>query len=315
MSFSLEVKEEILNHTFTDKQKNMLISGFIKYNGDLIFGNDGAALRLTSNSNNIIRNIYSILKYVYKKNINISIIQTQNLSKKKIYQLLLIEDIMAFLKNYLIYDDEKLEKIVEIPLFQKNLKEKQSLIRAYVSGIFIAIGSVNSPDTTNYHLELQFKDEFSAIYFCEITNLFNFNFKIFRKKNTYMCYIKKSIEISDFLKFIDASRAVLKFETTRINRDFNNNINRMMNIDIYNQQKTLFAGAKQIEQINIIIQKGLFNELSEKAQLLATIRLENPDSSFSELEIILNDRNVKITKSGISNLFKIISRLAESIGV
>ncbi|WP_338985225.1 DNA-binding protein WhiA [Spiroplasma endosymbiont of Diplazon laetatorius] len=314
MSFAMEVKEEILNHTFTEEQKIMLLSGFIKYNGELIYTNNGAALRLTSNSNNVIRNIFSILKTIYEGNIEISIIQIQKLRKNKIYQLMLTDKVIEFLEQHNIFDTKTSNKIIEIDLEKYEKKIRQELTRAYVSGMFIAVGSVNSPETTNYHLELQFKEKESAIYITKILKKYHFNFKTTSKGNKTVCYIKKSIAVSDFLKFIDASISVMKFENTRINRDVSNNINRMINIDIYNQQKSSATGLKQIEEINLILKNNLISELSPKAQMLSEIRLENPDASFSELEYLMNEKNVAITKSGISNLFKIISKLANTIG-
>ncbi|AUM62322.1 DNA-binding protein WhiA [Spiroplasma monobiae] len=314
MSFAMEVKEEILNHTFTEEQKIALLSGFIKYNGELIYTNNGAALKLTSNSNNVIRNIFSILKTIYKGNIEISIIQIQKLRKNKIYQLMLTDKVLEFLASNNIYNVDDGEKIIEMDLEKYDRKIKQELTRAYVSGMFIAIGSVNSPETTNYHLELQFKEIESAIYITKILKKFGFEFKTTTKGNKTVCYIKKSIAVSDFLKFIDASISVMKFENTRINRDVSNNINRMINIDIYNQQKSSATGTKQVQEIELIQKNNLMSELSPKAQKLAQIRLENPDASFSELEMYMNDQNVVITKSGISNLFKIINKLANTIG-
>ncbi|QEH61305.1 DNA-binding protein WhiA [Spiroplasma chinense] len=311
MSFAREVKEEILNHTFSQEQAKALLCGFIKYNGELIFTNKGFALKLTSTSNNIIRKIFSLLKEIYSGNIDISIVQTQKLNRDKVYELVLTDNIQEFLAKNYIYDIGNNVKIIEINL--KN-DHDNSLVRAYISGVFIAIGSVNSPETTNYHLEFQTKELESANYLKEILNSFEFDFKVINKRTKYICYAKKSLVVSDFLKFVDASRAVMKFETTRINRDVSNNVNRMMNIDIYNQQKTLSAGSQQVKEIELIMEKRLFNELSEKAQKLATIRLANRDASYSELELMMNETGIAITKSGISNLFKIIKKLAESIG-
>ncbi|AHI52423.1 DNA-binding protein WhiA [Spiroplasma culicicola] len=311
MSFAREVKEEILTHTFTQDQTIALLSGFIKYNGELIYTNHGACLRLASSSNNVIRRLFSLIKTIYSGNIEISIIQTQKLKKNKVYELLLTDNVIEFLTKYSIYDIAKNDKIIEINL---SGDLNQSLVRAYISGVFIAIGSVNSPETTNYHLEFQTKELESANYLKEILEQYDFHFKVIAKRSKYICYIKKSLAVSDFLKFVDAPIAVMNFENTRINRDFSNNVNRMINIDIYNQQKTLFTGTKQINQINLIKQKNLFSELSEKAQMLANIRQNNPEASFSELEIMMNEKGIAITKSGISNLFKIISKLAESIG-
>lgn len=311
MSFAREVKEEVISHEFTLNQSLMFLSGFIKYNGELIYTNKGLSLKLTSFSNTIIRKIYSLLKVFFHGEIHISIIQTQIITKKKIYELLLVDDVQTFLKKHNIYDFNKNDKILEV---QVNDDDNKSLIRAYISGIFVAVGSVNSPETSNYHLEFQFKDLKSAEYICKILNKFQFNFKIITKKNKFICYLKKSLYVSDFIKFVDASKAVMKFENKRISRDFSNSLNRVMNIEIYNQQKTYTTGSKQIDQIEFIKHNDIFNKLSKKAQKLANIRINNPDASYSDLEILMNEAGISITKSGISNLFKIITKTAKENG-
>ncbi len=314
MSFAMKVKEEILEHTFSKEQTIMLLSGFIKYNGELISLNENTVLKLFSYSNNVIRKIYALIKEIYVGNIEVSIIDSKKLKRKKIYQLLLTTNVINFLAKYNIYDIKKSKNHIEIYL-NSDETENYGLTRAYISGVFIAVGSVNSPQTTNYHVELQTKEPESAKYLCDLLNQFDFGFKVTTRKKKFVCYAKKSLVVSDFLKFVDAAKAVLMFENTRISRDVNNNVNRMLNIEIYNQQKTYNAGIKQVRQISHIMEKNMFDELSKKAQVLAQVRLENPEATFSELGEILNEeKNVKITKSGISNLFKIIERLSESIG-
>ena len=72
----------------------------------------------------------------------------------------------------------------------------------------------------------------------------------------YLLYLKKADDISNFLKVLDASNAVLQFENHRIQRDFRNSINRFNNIDISNQKKILLLSDKQIQQIKNIQKDG-----------------------------------------------------------
>ncbi|WP_338970089.1 DNA-binding protein WhiA [Spiroplasma endosymbiont of Labia minor] len=310
MSFALEVKEEIISHYFTEYQQLMLLRGFIKYSSNLLLEKNQWKLQLDLLSNKITRNIYTFLKNLYPHEIIISIMQTSKLKKQKIYHLILEKDVKKFLKNFDIYDIDKNHKIIKIQYKDKN-NEKN--LRAYLSGIFIACGSVNSPKTSNYHLELQFKEKESAEYFLELTKKFNFNFKIIERKDNIVCYLKKSTSVSDFLKLIDAPNSVLTFENERISRDFSNSLNRVNNVDIYNQMKTTLTSDKQIEQINSLIEKGKVKELSIKNQKLIELRLNNPSYSFQELTIEMNALGISITKSGVSNLFKIIEQMYKNL--
>ncbi|WP_026389359.1 DNA-binding protein WhiA [[Acholeplasma] multilocale] len=310
MSFALEVKEEIISHTFSHDQKEALLSGFIKYNADIVYSLNYEKLKLVTISNKIARTLFSFCKEFFDGEIQVSIIQSQVLKKQKTFQITLIGNVTQFLQKLNIYDQNNV-KIIQI---REDWLKDSALVRAYIAGVFIATGSVNSPETTNYHLEVQFKEQESADYFLELTNKFGFEFKILERNNTrFVCYVKKSLMVSDFIKLIDASQAVMAFENQRISRDVFNNINRINNIDISNQTKALVAAEKQIKEIERIRNKKMFNQLSEKAQKLAKIRLDNPEASFSELEYIMNEEGYKITKSGVSNLFKSIRKLSEEI--
>ncbi|AUF83833.1 DNA-binding protein WhiA [Mesoplasma syrphidae] len=310
MSFALEVKEEIISHTFSIEQRKSLLNGFVRNNAEMIFSNGKEKLKLVTISNRIARSLLSFCKEFFVGEIEISVIQSQILKKQKTFQITLIGNLNIFLKEIGIYD----ENFEKQKFSFNNFKKQSSLLRAYIAGIFIATGSVNSPETTNYHLEVQFKDKAAAIDFVTITDLFNFEFKILeRKNNRYVCYIKKSLMVSDFIKLIDASQAVMAFENQRISRDVYNNINRMNNIDISNQTKALAASQKQIEQIEHIKTQKMFHLLSKKAQILAKLRLENPEAPFSELEYIMNSHGTPITKSGVSNLFKTIKKISEEV--
>ncbi|AJK51810.1 DNA-binding protein WhiA [Mycoplasma capricolum subsp. capripneumoniae] len=309
MSFALEVKEEIVMHSFNEEQKLAYLSGFIRYSSDIIFSNNTSKIRFSTISNKIARTLLSFCRQLFDGQVEISIIQSQVLKKHKNFVLTLIGNINKFLQKLRIYDQNN-QKIYVFKV-KEEIKDKTSIIRAYIAGIFTAIGSVNSPKTSNYHLDLQFKTKIDAINFIELTNDLGFNFKLLeRTSNRYVCYIKKSIMVSDFLKLIDAYNSVMQFENERISRDVYNSINRVNNFDISNQTKTLVTGKKQIEIINYLKQTNQFHLLSKKAQVLADLRLNFPDYSYNELVQEMQKMGYEITKSGISSLFKNIEKLS-----
>lgn len=310
MSFAMQVKEEVVSHTFNTQQKLALLSGFIKYNSEIIVTNGKERLRLNTSSNKIARSIFAFCKELFDGQIEVSIVQSQLLKKNKTFQLTLIGNIDNFLEILHIYVSLN-DKIITA---SNEVQNDGELMRAYLAGVFIAVGSVNSPQTTNYHLEVQFKEKESAKYFLEATNKFGFSFKILkRNQHRFICYLKKSAMVSDFLKLIDASRSVLDFENQRISRDMVNNINRIANIDIYNQTKSIVAAEKQIAQIKKIKRNKMMHLLPVKARALCELRLTNYDASFNELQHLMNQQGFAITKSGISNLFKTISKFSEDL--
>ncbi|ATZ17675.1 DNA-binding protein WhiA [Mesoplasma melaleucae] len=312
MSFALTVKEEIISHTFDDELGKSFLAGFIKYNGDFIWSSGSEKLKLSSISNKIARSIFWLCKKNFDGYIEISVSQTQTLKQNKTYQITLVGRILNFLKSLNIWDENNMKIIEFKPLKeQKNKEELTKLKRAYMAGVFVAVGSVNSPQTTNYHLELQFKEEDSGNYIAQLMNKYDFDFKVLKRNDKlFICYIKKAIMVSDFLKFIDAYQGVMNFENERIMRDVYNNVNRVNNIDISNEKKTLSAGLKQIDQISKIQANLAKKRLSDKATYLCELRIQNPNASYAELTELMNENGYDITKSGVSNLFKIIEKLS-----
>lgn len=309
MSFALEVKEEIVSHTFSDAQEQAFLCGFIKYNAELIYSDSLLKLHISTISNKIARTLLTFMRKHYQGEVLISITQPQTLKKQKVYHLTLNGEVKNFLMQLNIID-AKQSKVVKV---SQEILDHSDLLRSYVAGMFVAIGSVNAPQSY-YHLELRFREDADALYFQSLMHDQDFDFKLLNRKNQiYLTYLKKATLISDFLKFIDAGLSVMKFENERISRDMVNSINRISNIDISNQAKVLKTAAEQVKQITYIKQHHQMQKLSEKANVLANLRLRFPESSYVELESEMQKKGFVITKSGIANLFKNIAKLYDEI--
>ena len=100
--------------------------------------------------------------------------------------------------------------------------------------MFLACGSVNNPDTSNYHLEMNVNEEDYALFIEELMNHYELNAKMIKRRNKYVVYIKSAEKIGDFLRAIGASQSVMDFEMTRIDRSMANTVNRWNNCDIAN---------------------------------------------------------------------------------
>ncbi|ATZ16655.1 hypothetical protein JN01_0124 [Entomoplasma freundtii] len=306
MSFALEVKEEILTHSFSQTQKRALLSGLVKANGELVYNQKGESLRLTTISNRVARTLIIFTKEFFQGSLEIAIIQKKSLKKNKTFQLTLKGNLEDFFTKLAINPLE-----TELTPLPCEWVSDVNILRAYVAGLFIGAGSVNSPETSNYHLEIQFKSLAEADQFNKLMVTYDFVFKILSRKNErFISYLKKSAMVSDFIKFLDAPQSVLKFENIRISRDMVNNINRIQNIDISNQTRTIAASEGQIKAIKLLKSQDKLESLSEKAQSLAQLRVKYPDASYQELSQKMQKSGYNITKSGISNLFRQILKFA-----
>lgn len=191
-----------------------------------------------------------------------------------------------------------------------NCKEaNEQFIKSMVRGAFLGGGSLNNPNN-KYHLEILFSTVQNAKYISEILKQFYIQSKILNRKNSYSVYIKEAEEISKFLALLGANKAVLNFEEIRVVRDTRNNINRLVNCETANLNKTINAAVTQINAIKILKENKKFDELPESLKEVAKLRLKNPDASLVELGQMLQN---PIGKSGVNHRLKKICEIAEDI--
>jgi len=176
-------------------------------------------------------------------------------------------------------------------------------------GAFLGAGSVNDPEK-NYHLEIMFlSDEYSE-FIKEICADFGVKFKKIKIKDKFQLYLKEAEEISKFLALIGANLAVLKFEDIRVMKEMKNTINRKVNCETANLNKTIDAAIRQIEDIKLIKKKRKFEKMPKELQIVANLRLENPDLSLKDLGELSDP---KLNKSSINRKFTKIHEIAEEL--
>jgi len=189
------------------------------------------------------------------------------------------------------------------------MKQDEQLARLCIREAFIKSGSMNDPNK-KYHLEIMFKTKKKAEEMKTLLNNFNINAKIIKREKDYMLYLKDGEEISEFLALIGANSSVIKFEEIRVLKETRNDINRLVNCETANLNKTINAAVKQIEDIKLIKKKRKFSNLPENLQEIAELRIANPDVSLVELGKMLSE---PIGKSGVNHRLKKLSAIAEDL--
>lgn len=192
---------------------------------------------------------------------------------------------------------------------KSQMKQEEQIARLCVREAFIKSGSISDPNK-KYHLQVLFKDESKAEELKNILNNFNINAKIIKKDKKYMLYIKEGEEISNFLALMGANSSVIKFEEIRVIREARNNINRIVNCETANFNKTINAATEQIEDIELIKKSKKFNSLPESLKEIANLRIENQDATLAELATMLRK---PISKSGVNHRLKKISQIAAEL--
>lgn len=195
------------------------------------------------------------------------------------------------------FSSEVREELLELKMWDNNsnLEQDEQLARLLIREAFIKKGFINDPNK-EYHLEILFKSKRKADKAKEIISNFGVDIKSTKKGSDYMLYLKDGEEISSFLALIGATKAVLKFEEIRVIKDTRNNINRLVNCETANLNKTVNAAVKQIEDIKKLKQNKKFDKLPDNLKEVAKLRLENPDSTYEELRENAFKANRKIRR-------------------
>ncbi len=191
----------------------------------------------------------------------------------------------------------------------ENLELSEQFLKAIIRGAFLGGGSLNNPNN-KYHLEILFSTKINANYISNLLKKFNIQTKTLERKSSYSVYIKEAEEISKFLALLGANKSVLNFEEIRVVRDTRNNINRLVNCETANLNKTINAAVVQIQAIKYLKSKKKFDDLSQNLKEIAEIRIKNPDASLVELGNMLKE---PLGKSGVNHRLKKICQIAEEL--
>lgn len=284
MSFSSEIKEE-LSRLNNYKNLSLISAEFLGY-------------MLSANTN--INTSEEYVEYITENEFNI----------ERIYKILFnlkLEYEPEIRGKVFVAKIRKLDKLYEHLVLKQDLSDEEK--KAVVKGCFLGSGSVNNPEKQN-HLEVCFWGKESLEYVNNICRSYGIILKELISEDKYMLYIKDGEGISNFLALIGANKAVLAYEDIRIIRDIKNNINRKVNCETANLNKTVSASVVQVDDIKLIMKLKKFEEMPDYLKEIAHVRLENPDASLKELGELLENR---ISKSGVNHRLKKIHDFAEEL--
>ena len=297
MTFTTMLKEEIAKNDFNVVEARYELIAFLncvaKFNKD--------ELLITVENASIARRIYKEIKEIYSVNPRIIVRMQKRFKVKQIY-ILSIKERLDFIKDSLALGTKiDLETLVT---------DEDKI--AFIEGSFLAVGNVSNPSTSGYHLEFIFTKERLAKQVLKLLEYFNLNAKMIKRGYKTVVYIKASEDISDLIKLFKATSSLFYFEDIRIYRDHKNMVNRLNNCEIANQEKTFKTGQKQLEDINYLKTKNLYDLLDDKTKIVAEARVKYPELSYQELaDIITREMDYKIGKSGVNHHFIKIDNLVK----
>lgn len=305
VSFSRVVKEEVVFNDFNTCCSKAILCAIIKNNGSLALGQNGLGLSIRTENAKVATKVHKLLKKIYNPSISFTVSRKMKLKKNNVY-IINVTRGRDILEDLGVLSGIGFE---EIP--PQNLIKKTCCHRAYLAGLFLACGSVNNPETSNYHLEFSVNHEEYAMFIQGLMNQYDLSAKFIVRRNKYIVYVKSSEKIGDFLRAIGASNSVMHFESTRIDRNMSNTVNRWNNCDIANEMKTISTANKQVENIETVRMFMGLDMLDEKTQHIAGLRLEFVDASLLELaDLYLERYGESISKAGVHRRMKKIEEEA-----
>ena len=254
----------------------------------------------------LLRYLIPHLRTRYQINPQIRFYEKSGIFKSRIYVLEITENIQP------LVEDMRLLPWTEDSA--KNLNFSDDEEQAFIRGSFVAKGSINDPKKSRYHAEILFQEEPLARLAQAILTKNEIKANVLAKNNQHLLYIKKAEDISSFLAYLQATSGVFYFADSRILRDLNNSVNRIMNCDIANGNKSLMYCQRQLEAIAYLEEKGYIAKLSPRLQDAIRLRKEYKDASLSELsELSANVLGKYMSKSGISHCLTEVMNFYEQL--
>jgi DNA-binding protein WhiA len=309
MSFASETKKELTNLEVKTCCILAELSALIRMNGSLSFSNRKLVVDIQTENAAIARRIYTLIKKRYDVQVELLVRKKMRLKKNNVYIVRLSQQAKEILEDTKIIG----EGFTIIHDISKDLVKKKCCKRSYLRGAFLAGGSVNNPETSSYHLEIAslYKEHNDSL--CELMNTFDLNSKTLERKKGYITYLKEAEKITEFLNIAGAHNALLRFEDVRIVRDMRNSVNRLVNCETANLNKTIGASIRQVENIRYINQTVGLQILPEKLREIAELRLNYTDVTLKELGEMVSGGT--ISKSGINHRLRKIDAIAEKLRI
>lgn len=144
----------------------------------------------------------------------------------------------------------------------------------------------------------------------DIINSFEIDAKIVQRKKNYVVYVKEGSQIVDMLNIMEAHVALMNLENVRIVKEMRNSVNRQVNCETANINKTVNAAVKQVQDINYIQETVGLDSLPKNLQEIAEVRLQYPQAPLKELG---NYLETPVGKSGVNHRLRKLCEIAEDI--
>lgn len=307
-SFSSEVKNELARR-IDDAAccRAAELAALMRMGGTVSIGRKMAVgINFTTENAAVARKALTLLKEGFQLKTEVMVSRGRRLKKNNSYLIKAIPsaDVAALLEKLGIMQGESLNVAGD-----SGLLRKVCCRCAYLRGAFLGGGSVNRPEG-DYHLELVTGSYQFAAMLSAIGKKFDLPMGLTDRKNDYVVYLKDGDSIADFLGIIGVGDALTEFESARNLKEVRNQVNRLVNCETANLQKTVNASCRQVERIKLIETRLGFENLSAALTEAAKLRLAYPEATLQELTAYMGNT---ISKSGLNHRLRKLEKMAAAL--
>lgn len=302
MSFSTNVKEDILKINNVDtKSLKLTLEAMLRFAGEIVISNP-LKLTFSSNSLNIVTYLVKNLKKLYNFEYEIEQRKIERFDNSVTYRVLIIG------ANKII---EEMELTKDQTLSKEDIFIDEEYLISYLRGAFLARGSVNDPKSKNGHFEISSTNQSEILFIQRIMNSFELNARVTKRKTYTVCYIKSREAIGDLLYRLGATSTMNYYQDVLITKEIATNAKRSVNLDIANQDKTNASAHEQLKYIKYLEYNYPLQELDSKLLMVMKVRKDHPEHSLTQLlDIIHDEYDPKLTKSGLNHRFRKLKEIA-----
>ncbi len=312
MSFSSRVKDELSRQVSAARHCQIAeMSAILSLCGRVkISASDHFSIEMHTENVAVARKYFTLLKKTFNISTDVSIRRGGNVSRNRTYIVAVREhdDALKVLQAAKLIDAQG-EIRENLSLVRNVVVQNACCRRAFIRGAFLAAGSISDPEKF-YHFEIVCPSMAKAEQLKGIIAAFEMDSKIVLRKKYYVVYIKEGDQIVDILNVMEAPVALMELENIRILRGMRGNVNRQVNCETANINKTVSAAVKQMEDIRFIQETIGLDGLPESLQDMARLRLERPEATLKELGEALEP---PVGKSGVNHRLRKLGQMADDL--
>ena len=311
MSFSGNVKEELSEHWSSARHCQIAeLAAILGLCGSIIINSRNEyRVKVHTENKAVARKVFTLIKKTFNIESDISI--RRNIQKQSVSYSVVVkqhQDALRVLQAVKLID-EHLDGFEEVRIVNPIVVQQTCCKRAFIRGAFLAAGSMSDPKKA-YHFEIVCAAEPMAEQIRELMSSFSMEAKIVQRKKSYVVYLKEGSQIADILNIMEAHVSLMELENVRILKEMRNTVNRKVNCETANLNKTVSAAVKQLEDITYLRDTIGLEKLSEGLEEVALARLSHPDASLKELGALLSP---PVGKSGVNHRLRKLGELAEKV--